>query len=264
MKSISYFLAATLIMLSFGCRKNSVELPEALVNAKAQVEEGFAALDTRMAAAVAHLNTVSLDTVQIRLKLQELMAASGNVSEFCFVTPEGILSMIEPPEYYYSQGTDISKQDHIVKSYETKLPVLSKTFQVVEGYYAVAYIHPIVQNNEIKGGIVAVIIPDYFLGEIIDPLVADADFEMWAMESGGRIIFDQDAEEIGLYLFTDPLYQDFSELLEAGRKIDDLDSGTTTYSFYQTGTTTKVTKLTYWNTVNIHGSLWKMVWVKAV
>jgi hypothetical protein len=263
MKSILYLLAATLLLISPGCKKNSDELPESLVTAKAQVEEAFAALDAKMEAAVSYLVSVNIDTVEIRSKLKELMASTTNVSEFCYVTPDGILSMIEPEEYYYSQGIDISQQDHIVKSYASKKIVLSKIFQVVEGYFATAYIHPIIQNNVIKGGLVAVIIPEYFLGEIIRPLLVNADFELWAMESGGRIIFDQDAEEVGLYLFTDPLYQEFPELLEAGRKIDDLESGTTTYSFYKTGTTEKVTKLTYWNTVDIHEMQWKMVWVKA-
>jgi hypothetical protein len=263
MKPIYLLLTAALVLFSAGCKKTSDELPEALISAKSQVEEAYALLDTRMAEAINSLITANLDTTAIRAKLKELMAGNNNVSEFCFVTPEGILSMIEPPEHFYSQGIDISHQDHIVKSFDTKLPVLSRTFQVVEGYFAVAYIHPIIVNNVIKGGLVAVIIPEYFLAQIMEPLVAGADFELWAMESGGRIIYDQDVDEIGIYLFTDPLYQDFPELLEAGRKIDDLESGTTTYSFYQTGTTTKVTKLTYWNTVNIHGMDWKMVWVKA-
>jgi len=63
-------------------------------------------------------------------------------------------------------------------------------------------------------------------------------------------------------VLTDTLYQAFPELLSAAELIDAEKSGETTYSFYQTGTTTKVVKKTYWDTWELYGTEWKIIWVK--
>jgi hypothetical protein len=96
----------------------------------------------------------------------------------------------------------------------------------------------------------------------MEPLLVNQDFEFWVMEKGGRMLYNQDAYEIGLNLFTDPLYKDFPELVTAAGKIDTEESGTTHYSFYKTGTSEPVTKLTYWTTFELYGMQWKLVWVK--
>ncbi len=82
------------------------------------------------------------------------------------------------------------------------------------------------------------------------------------MEKGGHMIYNQDHIEIGLNVFTDPYYKEFPDFITACEKIDKNESGTTHYTFYQTGTTNPVTKLTYWTTFERYGTEWKVVWVK--
>jgi hypothetical protein len=263
MKTFCTYLIIGLALFMAGCKKDPIVLPDALTTAKANLEAQFDAINLDLAAGVDYAVSTGLDTTLIRAKLLELLNRPSLVEEFCFVTPQGILSMIEPSTYYYSQGIDISHQDHIIKSFDTKSPVLSKVFQVVEGYYAAALIHPVVEYNTIKGGVVVVIKTEELLASVLEPILAGADFELWVMEKGGRTLYDQDESEIGLNLFTDPAYKDFPELITAAGRINDEESGTTTYSFYKTGTSTTVTKLTYWTTVEVYGMEWKVVWVKA-
>jgi hypothetical protein len=163
--------------------------------------------------------------------------------------------------YYLSQGTDISQQDHIVKIFETKQPVLSQSFDVVEGYNAVIDMYPILDNTGILGTVAGIFPPHLILGRVIAPYVSGEPFEIWVMESGGNVLYDQDAEEIGLNVITDPLYADFPELIAAAQRIDSEESGETTYSFYQTGTNNKVVKKTYWKTFKLLDNQWKIVWV---
>ena len=263
MKPIHYLPAILLVACLSACIKENTGLPVVLTNAKEQLEEEFKTLNKSLSDAAALVLQEDIDTVYIRFKLSSLYEASQHVAEFCWVNPAGILQMIEPSEYYGSQGTDISTQDHIVKSFTTKEPALSKVFRVVEGYDAAALIHPINDREVFGGGLVAVIRVEDMLGAILLPLVTGQDFELWAMEAGGRIIYDQDTDEIGRNLFTDPLYSEFTELLAAGHKIDEEESGSTKYSFYKTGTTEQVTKNTFWTTVETYGTQWKLVWVKA-
>ncbi|MFH0760684.1 MAG: hypothetical protein V2A67_04195 [Bacteroidota bacterium] len=261
MKTKPTYFFVSLVLILTGCRKE-ITFPEALATAKTNLEAAFEILDGQMDTAADYMVSVDMDTTLIRAKLLELLNEPTNVDEFSWITPEGIILIIEPSKYYAYQGFDISMQDHIIKVAETKEPVLSLSFLAIEGFYAASDIHPILDNSVYLGGVDALIKTEEFIADIMEPLLIGQDFELWVMEKGGRMIYNQDAYEIGLNLFTDPVYQDFPELVAAAQKINDEESGTTHYSFYKTGTTEPVTKLTYWITFEHHGAEWKIVWVK--
>jgi len=262
MKAKLTFLIISLAIFSAGCKKEAVELPDALVTSKTNLTAEFASLDQKMAAAVEYMGSINMDTTLIRAKLLELVNEFNDVTEFAQITPAGIMQIIEPAVYHGFQGSDISLQNHVIKAYETELPVLSQQFLAVEGFYAAVIMHPIVKNNSILGGITALFLPEKILGNIMKPINEGQAFELWVMEKGGKMLYNQDVSEIGRNLFTDSLYMDFPELITAGRKIDAEESGTTSYSFYKTGTWEIVKKLTYWTTYELYGTQWKLVWVK--
>jgi len=254
------FLISFALILSV-CKK-VLELPEALTTAMANLNTAFQAVDAEMDMAADQMASEDMDTTLIRAVLVNLVNSPTIVDEYSWVTPEGILKIIEPPIYYAYQGADISQQDHIIKVFETKEPVLSLSFLAVEGFYAVSDIHPILNNNTVLGGVDALIKTQDFLAAIMEPILQGQEYELWVMEKDGQMIYNQDLIEVGLNVFTDPYYQDFPEFRTACEKINDEESGTTYYSFYKTGTTMPVTKLTYWTTFEHHGTEWKIVWVK--
>ncbi len=262
MKSKLTCLIISLALFSGGCKKDVLELPEALVASKTNLGSAFESLNNSLAAAANYMASVNTDTSLIRVKLVGLINGASNIEEFSWVSPQGILQIIEPSKYYTLQGADIHQQNHIIKAFETKQPVLSQQFLAFEGFYAAVDIHPILGNNTVLGGVISLFKTEKFLADIMEPLLVNQDFELWVMEKGGRMLYNQDAYEIGLDLFTDPIYKDFPELVTAAGKIDTEESGTTHYSFYKTGTSDPVTKLTYWTTFELYGMQWKLVWVK--
>lgn len=247
------------------CKKSSDPLPffpTELNTASTGLGSTFDSLNNDLAMKAVNLVNHIQDSIYIRTEMADLVNRSSFVLEFAYITPQGIMKIIEPPIYYASQGSDISNQAHIIKAFQTKLPVLSSTFYAVEGFYAAVDIHPIVDNGQLLGGITSLFLPETILKRIITPLIKNQNFEMWVMEKGGNVLYDQDSSEIGRNLFTDTLYTPFPELIAAAHKIDTEKSGTTTYSFYQTGTTIKVVKKTYWVTYELYGTEWKLIWVK--
>jgi len=249
-------------LLLYGCNKE-IEFPDALTQAKTNLGTAFTVLDQEMDDAAAYLVSVGMDTSLIRAKILEIYNSPTIVDEYSWVTPEGILKIVEPAIYHGAQGADISQQDHIIKLCADHVPVLSLSFLAVEGFYAVSDIHPILDGDQFLGGVDALIKTQDFLGAIMEPLLAGQnEFELWVMEKGGYMIYNQDLIEVGKNVFTDPYYEEFPEFIETCEKIDEQESGTTYYSFYKTGTTTPVKKLTYWTTFSQHGTEWKLVWVK--
>ncbi len=261
MRQKSICIGIALALVFTGCKKE-VELPEALVTAKNNLVVVFESLDQQMEAASEHIKSVDLDTALIRAKLADLVEGNEHVAEFSWVNPAGLLQLIEPPTYYANQGLDISHEDDFLLVSQTKAPILSPGFPAAEGFYAAANMHPVLINGTFSGAIEALLNTEEFLGAIMEPLITGQTFELWVMEKGGTMIYDQDAYVVGLNLFTDPLYKDFPDLLTAAEKINDEVSGTTHYSFFRALTNETVTKLAYWTTVEHHGTEWKIVWVK--
>jgi len=262
MKTKLLFLIIGLCLFVSGCKKEPVVLPDALVTSKAQLTMKFASLNEKMSEAVTYMGSVNMDSTLIRTKLTSLVNDFTDMEEFAQISPAGIMQNIEPSLYYSSQGANISTQSHVIKAFETKLPVLSLQFPAVEGFFAAVVIHPIVKNSAILGGLTALFLPEKILGDIMKPINNGQTFELWVMEKGGRLIYDQDASEIGHNLLTDAQYKDFPELVAAAEKINSEESGTTTYSYYKAGTTQTVKKLTYWTTFEMYGTQWKLVYGK--
>jgi hypothetical protein len=244
------------------CKKEAVVLPDALITSKTNLTAQFTLLEQKIAAASAYLIQANMDTTLIRAKLLEVVNQFPSVVTFSYITQTGIIRILEPAVYYGSQGADISSQDHVVRTFATKMPVLSKQFFAAEGFYASAYIYPIVNSNSMKGALSALFKPESILGNIFKPLNEGQEFELWAIEKGGRLLYDPIASEIGNNLITDAMYQEFPELVTAVKKFDAEESGTTTFSYYEPGTTHIVKKLAYWTTFDLNGTEWKLIWSK--
>jgi len=263
MKTHLFLLGMVFLLVFTACNKDETPFfPEQLSALNTGLTASFDSLNVDLSASTANLIALINDSAAIRAEMQSLFTQTSFVVEFSYITPQGIMKIIEPPLFYPTQGTDISAQSHIIQGFQTKLPVLSSSFYAVENFWAAVDFHPVVNSGEVLGGITALFLPEEILGRWIGPMVKNQTFEMWVMEKGGKVLYDQDSEEIGLNVLTDPVYAEFTELIAAAEKINTESTGETTYSFYQTGTTTKVSKRTYWLTFSMYGTEWKLIWVK--
>jgi len=264
MRKLIYLVLIALIFSMCNKKNDETDFPIEISLVLVDLTKSFDTLNADMSSATAFVAENISDTVAIRAKMLELFNQSSFVLEFAFVTPQGIMQIIEPSVYYPQQGSDISQQDHIIQVFQSKAPVMSKSFDAVEGFNAAVVVHPVLKNAQVLGAITALFLPETILERTILPYVTGQAFEIWVMEAGGRVLYDQDADEIGLNVITDPLYAGFPELIAAAQLIDAQSSGETTYSFFQTGTNTTVTKKAYWHTWAMPGTAWKVIWVKPV
>jgi hypothetical protein len=263
MKTHRFLIGMILLLVFTACNKDDNPFfPSQLTTLNMGLTATFDSLNTDLSGSASNLPAIINDSAAIRTEMQSLFSQTSFVVEFSYITPQGIMKIIEPPLFYPTQGSDISGQSHIIKGYQTKLPVLSTSFYAVENFWAAVDFHPVIHNGEVLGGITALFLPEDILGRLIIPLVKDQLYEMWVMEKGGKVLYDQDSGEIGLNVLTDPAYAEFTELIAAAEKINTESTGETSYSFYQTGTTTKVVKKTYWITFSMYGTEWKLIWVK--
>jgi hypothetical protein len=79
------------------------------------------------------------------------------------------------------------------------------------------------------------------------------------MEKGGLILYDVDTPQIGLNLFSAPLYRPYAELLSLGRRIAASPEGNGAYRFTR-GPAKKVAKKNaFWQSVSLYGAEWRLV-----
>ena len=149
MKTTQIILSVFIIFCLSSCNKNKTEIafPPAIDTVIAGLKSSFDQLNTELASNVASIVANPSDTAAIRSKMSGLFSRSSFVVEFSFVTPQGIMKVVEPSVYHSIQGSNISKQDHVIQAFNSKIPILTKLFFAVEGFYAAVDIHPAVKNG---------------------------------------------------------------------------------------------------------------------
>ncbi|MFY9364982.1 MAG: hypothetical protein WAP18_07805 [Bacteroidales bacterium] len=263
-KGIFQFLISAALLTALSCQQTQERhFPPALLTAVHQTEAALDSLSLQLTNAALQLS-LSADTSDIRFQLQRLKAACRFTRENSFITPQAILLMTEPPEYYPIQGAHIGHQDIMVQVLSTPQPLLSNLFHIAEGYAAVLEIHPIFTNDQLLGFINGVFSPAQLLEEIIAPLVQNTPFNIWVMERSGVILYDADVSEIGLNVFTDVPYASVTELRNTCEKIAVQPIGKSTCSYRDPLTDQIISRKIFWKTLVHQGNEWKFVWVRML
>ena len=229
------------------------------------IDSTFNKFDNVMSSTASELSDTRLKGQETRTILSKALNETPYAIEYSTVDSDGILVTIEPSQYRQSEGTNISGQEHVKKVKETGKPVLSKTFRAVEGFDAVAIHYPIKskQGGALQGELSLLIKPENLLEEAIVPVIKGEGVEVWAMDTDGLILYDQDSTEIGRNLLTDALYWPYPELLSLGRRIVAEKSGSGEYEFLAHGTDQLVKKQAQWTTVGLYGTEWRIIVVQV-
>jgi hypothetical protein len=260
------------LLLSAGCvqqeakeaatTSTTIAADQAIVlsSAVAGLNGAFNGYDVVMSSSAQKLSGIDYSSQAARDILADSLNKTPYALEYAIVDANDILVTIEPAQYKSSEGANISDQAHVKKLKATGKPVMSGIFKTVEGFEAAAIHYPIYSGeNNLSGELSLLIMPQTVIGETANPLVEGTGLELWAMDIDGNILYDADTGEIGKNLFTDPDYQPYQELLSLGERIANQTAGTGEYSFLRQGESVEVTKQAQWDTVELYGTVWRIV-----
>lgn len=217
-------------------------------------------MDQNLARVARRFSEKGVPTAEERKLLADLCHSSPYAVDCSFVDRSGRMVLVEPPEYSEFAGSDISSQKQVVRLHKTHEPIMSHAFKAVEGFDAVDLEQPVLSpGGELEGSVSMLIRHDLLLWSILAPVLRGTAMEAFVMQPDGRILYDEDEEEVGRMLFTDPLYQPFPQLLALGFLIAREKNGAGSYSFKQKGSKRLVKKDAHWTTVELHGTEWRLV-----
>jgi hypothetical protein len=194
---------------------------------------------------------------EIRKLLQSCNTGRPYVVDSTFIDNKGIMRFIEPQQYRNYEGSDISKQEAIIKMLKKKKPRMGNAFVSVEGIKSIDIEYPVFsKEKQFLGSISMLIKYDELIRSVAAIVEKELGVDCMVMQKDGLILYKTDPAQIGHNTFTDPLYKDFPELLALGKRMIKEKEGEGFYSFLTPGTKNVVKKRNVWKTVHFFNNEW--------
>jgi hypothetical protein len=224
------------------------------------LQKGLNRIDGSLAELIAKRRWNVENEGEIRALLDSIINENADLISASYVDGKGVLRQVEPGDYRNLENADVSKRDHVAAMLETRNPVFGSGYSSLEGFLAVDLARPLFDDKRNFIGSIGVSIrPELLIDRLLKASATPPGYELWIMQTDGMIIFDADREEIGRMLFSDPMYADYSSLLQLGKTIASEPTGKGSYIFPAPGTKEKVIKNVVWQTVRLHGREWRVV-----
>jgi polar amino acid transport system substrate-binding protein len=268
----TWYLGAGIYKAELDSDKNSVnatigtdnDMAYFLLQLQASIQGQLNDLDSAVADSSYQLSAIGIEGEKARDILRNLTGSSPYFTEATTGSPEGKIAAAEPAVYRNLEGADISKNDATIRLMQTKSPVFSPVFHLVEGYDASIVSYPVFSaTGEFIGGVGAIIKPAELLGSIIAPRLLGTNYSVTVMQKDGLSLYDSDPSQVGKNLFSDPIYQPYPQLLALGKNVVAERSGMGRYVFQNNEHNGNITKEVYWTSVGLHGNEWRLVAIRA-
>jgi len=238
--------------------------PQPLLDLTAGLHGELSRMDQDLAFASGRLGETGLIGNAARQIMQGLLAGRPYIVDAALVDTRGIMVAVEPEAYAIHEGADISTQPQVIQVQKDRLAVLSSSFYAVEGFEAIDLEYPVFSpQGEFLGSVSLLIKVETLFQYGISRYAPQDDAAFWAMQEDGRILYDLDTAEIGLNLFTDPVYKPYPELVSLGWEIAAAPAGQGRYTFLDEGLMETVKKQASWGTVGLHGTDWRVIMVQV-
>ncbi|MGV8041299.1 MAG: cache domain-containing protein [Thermoanaerobaculaceae bacterium] len=227
-----------------------------------EVQQRLVAIVAVAQAAAREAPTRSAEPEAMRAFLVERARYVPHVLHVAFITDKGVVQAIGPG-YRFLEGTDLSTREWIKSVLASRKPTVSRAFLSLEGFYAVAVLAPVVRSGRFVGLISVAIRPTALLADWVESARGSQPFDVWVMETGGRLLYDPDPEEVGKNLLEDGLYAPHAELTKLSRAIARARQGGSRFVFTPVAGDAMELHAT-WRSVTAAGTSWRVVVVGAV
>ncbi|HEY3276334.1 MAG TPA: nuclear transport factor 2 family protein [Syntrophorhabdaceae bacterium] len=218
-------------------------------------------MDAELGDTASRLSKTGISGDEARKMIEGLCKKSAYAVDCAAIDGKGKMVIVEPQGYRKFEGADISGQEHMKRLHATGKPVFSPVFLSVEGFAAVDLEYPVFsQKNELLGSASILLNPEtVFSKAVADEMKKAPSFEIWAMQTDGRVLYDRNRKRTGTVLFKDDLYKPYSEFLSLAERIAKEKEGHGFYRFSTGDTDKAVTQEAFWTTVALHGTEWRLV-----
>lgn len=227
-----------------------------LVGVASDLQDELSRMDRATSAAAAVIYGGPLNSSRARSALNVLTNASSNIINVLTMDRNGTVAAVAPAQYGYMEGMNIGTEEPVEQLLDHGQPVISPLIAVVEGYDAVFIAYPVLdEQGTVVGAVSTLFRPDWTM-ENITGAQGSGIISAMVMQDDGVVLYDPDVAQVGRNTFTDPLYQNFTEIKVVASRMVNESSGSDSYSFQLPGGTEEVHKTVVWTAVGLLGERW--------
>jgi branched-chain amino acid transport system substrate-binding protein len=238
------------------------EATQYLVKISADMQQELVLIDHATSEAATELQGHDLNDGNADMVLRAVANVSSNIVSVLTTDVNGTILAVQPSSFSNIIGMDIGYQDTMGLALEQGRSAISPLGWVVQGYYAVYMVYPIFDDEgKINGTITSMFRPDWMVGNITEAQAND-ELSIMTLQEDGVVLYDVDEGQIGRNTFTDPLYENFTEIKAIAHRMVNESSGVGSYSFISSGD--EVRKEVIWTTVGLMGVQWTVSVIMAV
>lgn len=148
----------------------------------------------------------------------------------------------------------------ILDELDLKKHTIGRTIESDNRKLNLVVITPVIEKDRVTAALVAKIQPQNVIPHAIefDPLKSP--FQIWVMRNDGLLIYDEDPNQTGRYLFTDEMYANYPELLSFSEQAKKEEWGVGHYNFFWRGGNKAIHKVAAWDTFSPAENIqWKII-----
>ena len=176
------------------------------------------------------------------------------------VDPNGTVLAAAPESARAVLGQTIANQDAIARALSTREPVMGKYFTLRQGRAGVAIVRPVNSpGGEFVGAVSLAFSPQALIASRANASKAQAPVSFIVAQPDGVLLYHANATLSGTSTFDEPVFQPFPEVLDLARRYGVERTGYAMFSFYREGSTEVVRKETFWETVSLHDTEWRVL-----
>jgi hypothetical protein len=237
--------------------------PPRLIQLQRSIQGRLDRMDRELSRAAEELSRTGLSGDRTRAVLARLCVRHPELVDACTVDMKGRMITVEPRSHRDFEGSDISRQEQVIRLHRTKRPVLSLAFHAVEGFEAVDLEWPVFSSgSEMIGSVSLLMRPQDLLGAIVRPTTRETPIHLWVIQTDGRILYAENAVEIGRNLLREPRRRQGSRLRSPGPTIVTARSGSGMFPVPGQARGHGVEGRWSWVTVGLHGTEWRVIAVE--
>ncbi len=233
------------------------QLLHAVTNA---TQDTLDAIDATNSDAAGALATTGISGQRADSMMRDLAVYHPAIMSAITLDPGGTVVAAAPDRAEALLGQNIADQEAIRTVISTQEPAMGGYFSLVQGGAGVALVHPVFSpGGEFLGMVSLAFSPCTLVAPVAEESMAYAPFIYNVVQTDGRILYHADPALVGRQTFNETTFAGFPEILDLARRYSTNRSGYATFSFYHTGTGKIVQKETFWDTVGLHGTEWRVL-----
>lgn len=236
-----------------------------LGNVTGDLQSSLDALDYTIADVAEVLGTTGISGPAADEPVGKLASYHPAILDVITYDPNGTVLAAEPAGAKVLLGQNLGGYEIVKKAISTQESQMSELLSLAEGGTGAVVTRPVFSTGGAFLGTVSVAFSPYGL---VAPVAAgameQAPFSYMVAQTDGRILYDPDIREVGKETFNETLFAGFPEIIELARQYSGNRTGYDTYSFYGTGSGKLVSKETFWNTISLHGTEWRVLVIREI